>query len=230
MWNTFFRNFIEYEGYKTVLRGLENTLIIALVGLVLGIIIGSVVACVQVAGGRNKVIRAFSYVGDAYKALFRGTPIIVQIFLFHFVIFPVLGIHIDGLTECCIVFGLNSGAYVAEIMRGGILSVEVGQLEAGRTLGMSYTVTMFKIVVPQAVKNVIPTLGNELIMLVKDTSVAGYASIMDLTFAFTSLTSGGTNVMPAYIILALCYLVIVGIFTVIIRFIERRLRKSEKRS
>ena len=138
MWESFYRNFITNDGYITVLQGLENTLIIAIVGLVIGIIIGSVVACFQVAGKRNKVARGFAVVGDAYTAVFRGTPIIVQIFLFHFVIFPVLGIRFDGLIECCIVFGLNSGAYVAEIMRGGILSVDVGQLEAGRTLGLSY--------------------------------------------------------------------------------------------
>ncbi len=229
MWESFYRNFITNDGYKTVLQGLENTLIIAIVGLVIGIIIGSVVACFQVAGKRNKVARGFAVVGDAYTAVFRGTPIIVQIFLFHFVIFPVLGIRFDGLIECCIVFGLNSGAYVAEIMRGGILSVDVGQLEAGRTLGLSYATTMIKIVIPQAVKNVIPTLGNEFITLTKDTSVAGYASIMDLTFAFRTLTDGGTNVMAPYIVLAICYLIIIAIFTVIVRLIERRLRKSERR-
>ena len=229
MWESFYRNFITNDGYKTVLQGLENTLIIAIVGLVIGIIIGSVVACFQVAGKCNKVARGFAVVGDAYTAVFRGTPIIVQIFLFHFVIFPVLGIRFDGLIECCIVFGLNSGAYVAEIMRGGILSVDVGQLEAGKTLGLSYATTMIKIVIPQAVKNVIPTLGNEFITLTKDTSVAGYASIMDLTFAFRTLTDGGTNVMAPYIVLAICYLIIIAIFTVIVRLIERRLRKSERR-
>ena len=230
MWASFYRNFITNEGYKTVLQGLENTLIIAVTGLVIGIILGAIVACFQVAGKRNKVVSVFARIGDIYTAIFRGTPIIVQIFLFHFVLFPVMGIRLNGLVECCIVFGLNSGAYVSEIMRGGILSVDVGQLEAGRTLGLSYIVTMLRVVVPQAIKNVIPTLGNEFITLTKDTSVAGYASIMDLTFAFRSLTDGGTNVMAPYIVLAICYLIIIAFFTIIIRIVERRLRKSEKRS
>lgn len=229
MWKSFYRNFITNDGYKTVLQGLENTLIIAVVGLIIGILIGAIVACFQVAGRRSKVARVFAVIGDAYTALFRGTPIIVQIFLFHFVIFPVIGLRFDGLVECCIVFGLNSGAYVSEIMRGGILSVDIGQTEAGRTLGLSYVTTMVKVVIPQAIKNVVPTLGNEFITLTKDTSVAGYASIMDLTFAFRTLTDGGTNVMVPYIVLALCYLIIIAIFTVIVRLVERRMRKSEKR-
>lgn len=229
MWKSFYRNFITDEGYKTVLQGLQNTLIIAIFGLCMGILLGALVACFQVAGKRNKVAHAISYVGDLYVALFRGTPIIVQIFVFHFVIFPMLGSTLSGLWDCCIVFGLNSGAYVSEIMRGGILSVDIGQTEAGRTLGLSYTTTMFRVVIPQAIKNVIPTLGNEFITLTKDTSVAGYASIMDLTFAFRSLSDGGTNVMAPYIVLALCYLVLIAFFTVIIRMVERRLRKSERR-
>lgn len=229
MWKAFYRNFITNDGYQTVLQGLENTLIIAVSGLLIGIILGAIVACFKVAGARNRVAKVVSVVGDAYTAVFRGTPIIVQIFVFHFVIFPMLGSTFSGLIECCIVFGLNSGAYVAEIMRGGILSVDIGQTEAGRTLGLSYVTTMIKVVIPQAIKNVIPTLGNEFIALTKDTSVAGYASIMDLTFAFRTLTDGGTNVMAPYIVLAVCYLILIAFFTVIIRLIERRLRKSEKR-
>lgn len=230
MWESFYEQFIVYDGYKLVLQGLMNTMIIALVGLVIGIVIGTIVAIIHVAGTRSRVARVFAYIGDLYTTIFRGTPIVVQLLVFHFVIFPLMRLNIPGVWESVLVFGLNSGAYVAEIMRGGILSVEVGQLEAGRTLGLSFTTTMLKVVFPQAIKNVIPTLGNELIAITKDTSVAGYVGTTDLTVAFRALASNDYQIIIPYLMLALVYLVIVIIFTVIIRIVERRLRKSERRS
>ncbi|HIY46279.1 MAG TPA: amino acid ABC transporter permease [Candidatus Borkfalkia excrementipullorum] len=230
MWESFYEQFIVYDGYKLVLQGLMNTMIIALVGLVIGIVIGTIVAVIHVAGTRSRVARVFAYIGDLYTTIFRGTPIVVQLLVFHFVIFPLIRLNIPGVWESVLVFGLNSGAYVAEIMRGGILSVEVGQLEAGRTLGLSFTTTMLKVVFPQAIKNVIPTLGNELIAITKDTSVAGYVGTTDLTVAFRALASNDYQIIIPYLMLALVYLVIVIIFTVIIRIVERRLRKSERRS
>ena len=230
MWESFYEQFIVYDGYKLVLQGLMNTMIIALVGLVIGIVIGTIVAVIHVAGTRSRVARVFAYIGDLYTTIFRGTPILVQLLVFHFVIFPLMRLNIPGVWESVLVFGLNSGAYVAEIMRGGILSVEVGQLEAGRTLGLSFTTTMLKVVFPQAIKNVIPTLGNELIAITKDTSVAGYVGTTDLTVAFRALASNDYQIIIPYLMLALVYLVIVIIFTVIIRIVERRLRKSERRS
>ncbi len=230
MWNSFYEQFITYDGYKIVLQGLLNTMIIALVGLVIGIVIGTIVAVIHVAGTRNKVARVFAVVGDVYTTIFRGTPIVVQLLVFHFVLFPLMRLNVPGVWESVLVFGLNSGAYVSEIMRGGIQSVDVGQLEAGRTLGLSFTVTMLKVVFPQAIKNVIPTLGNELIAITKDTSVAGYVGTTDLTVAFRALASNNYQIIIPYLMLALVYLVIVIIFTVIIRVVERRLRKSERRS
>ena len=230
MWESFYEQFIVYDGYKLVLQGLMNTMIIALVGLVIGIVIGTIVAVIHVAGTRSRVARVFAYIGDLYTTIFRGTPIVVQLLVFHFVIFPLMRLNIPGVWESVLVFGLNSGAYVAQIMRGGILSVEVGQLEAGRTLGLSFTTTMLKVVFPQAIKNVIPTLGNELIAITKDTSVAGYVGTTDLTVAFRALASNDYQIIIPYLMLALVYLVIVIIFTVIIRIVERRLRKSERRS
>ena len=222
----FFRYFIDYGGYKTVLKGLQNTFIIAIGGLLIGIVLGSIVATIKLAGTRNKAAKIVSYVGDVYTGLFRGTPIVVQLIIFHFVIFRGA---LPSPWEAMLVFGLNSGAYVAEIMRGGIQSVDPGQLEAGRTLGLSYVTTMVKIVIPQAIKNVIPTLGNELIALIKDTSVAAYAATIDLNAAFTAIAGATYDYMVPYLMLALVYLVIVIILTVIIKLIERRLRKSEKR-
>ena len=227
MWQVFYEQFITEGGYKNVLLGLRNTLIIAVCGLIIGIVVGTLVAVVQVAGQRSRVAKVFSVIGNVYTGIFRGTPIIVQLLIFHYIIFA--AVQLDGLLEAIIVFGLNSGAYVAEIMRGGILSVDVGQLEAGRTLGLSYGTTMLRIVFPQAVKNVVPTLGNELIALTKDTSVAGYVATMDLTRAFRLIASANYEYIIPYLMLALVYLVIIIIFTVIIRFVERRMRKSERR-
>ena len=229
MWESFYEQFITYDGYKLVLQGLQNTMKIALIGLVIGIFLGTLVAVIHVAGTRNKVARVFAVVGDVYTTLFRGTPIVVQLLVFHFVIFLPLKLNIPGVWESVIVFGLNSGAYVSEIMRGGIQSVDIGQTEAGRTLGLSFATTMLRDVFPQAVKNVIPTLGNELIAITKDTSVAGYVGTTDLTLAFSSLASNDYKIILPYVFLALVYLVIVIIFTVIIRLVERRMRKSERR-
>ena len=223
----FFKYFIDYENYKIVLTGLRNTLVIAVCGLIIGIVIGSIVAAFKVAGSRSKVAKVISYIGDAYTGLFRGTPIVVQLIIFHFMIFR--GSGINTLLEAVLVFGLNSGAYVAEIMRGGILSVDIGQTEAGRTLGLSYTTTMFRVVIPQAIKNVVPTLGNELIALTKDTSVAGYVATMDLNAAFTAIAGATYDYLVPYLFLALVYLVLVILMTVMIRQIERRMRKSERR-
>ena len=229
MWESFYEQFITYDGYKLVLQGLQNTMKIALIGLVIGIFLGTLVAVIHVAGTRNKVARVFAVVGDVYTTLFRGTPIVVQLLVFHFVIFLPLKLNIPGVWESVIVFGLNSGAYVSEIMRGGIQSVDIGQTVAGRTLGLSFATTMLRVVFPQAVKNVIPTLGNELIAITKDTSVAGYVGTTDLTLAFSSLASNDYKIILPYVFLALVYLVIVIIFTVIIRLVERRMRKSERR-
>ncbi len=227
MWDIFYEQFVTKGGYKNVLLGLRNTLIIAIAGLAIGIIIGTLVAVLQVAGKRNIVAYVFSWVGTVYTSLFRGTPIIVQLLIFHYIIFA--SVEIDSLLEAVIVFGLNSGAYVSEIMRGGIMSVDIGQTEAGRTLGLSYATTMLKVVFPQAIKNVVPTLGNELIALTKDTSVASYVATMDLTNAFRLIASAKYEYIIPYLMLALFYLVIILIFTVLIRLVERRMRKSERR-
>lgn len=225
--DTFFKYLFDYGNYETVLIGLRNTLVIAVCGLLIGIVIGSFVAALKVAGTRNRVVKVISYIGDAYTGLFRGTPIIVQLIIFHFIIFR--GSGINTLLEAVIVFGLNSGAYVSEIMRGGILSVDIGQTEAGRTLGLSFTVTMLFVVIPQAIKNVIPTLGNELIALTKDTSVAGYVATMDLNAAFTAIAGATYDYLVPYLFLALVYLVLVVLITVLIRVMERRMRKSERK-
>lgn len=228
-WQTFIRSFVDNEGYKNVLDGLKNTAYIALIGFVIGVIIGSLIAIVKVASKRNGFLNFLSKIGDVYVFFFRGTPIIVQLLLIYYVLFPLMNVNVDKLVVAIVTFGLNSGAYVSEIMRSGIMSVDKGQLEAGRALGLSYPSAMLRIVLPQALKNSLPALGNELIALVKDTSVAGFIAVFDLTQAFKAIGSFSYEYMIPYIVLALFYLVIVGLLTIVIKLVEKRLRKSEKR-
>ena len=227
-WNKFVVAFIDNNGYKTVVEGLKVTAKIALFGFLIGVVIGIIVALVNIAARRNKVARGFSVLGTVYVGFFRGTPIVVQLLIGHFVLFPLVGLKLDSVLEAILIFGMNSGAYVSEIMRSGVLSVDIGQMEAGRAIGLSYTTTMRRIVLPQAFKNSLPALGNELIALTKDTSVASFIALVDLTQAFRLLAGGTYEFIVPYLILALIYLVIVIALTLIIKLFERRLRKSER--
>ena len=164
-----------------------------------------------------------------YVALFRGTPVMVQILLGYFVLFPAMGIKITALNASIIIFGFNSGAYVSEIMRGGINSVDPGQLEAARAVGFSYSASMLKIVVPQAIKNILPTLGNEFIALIKETSIIGYAGALDLVFAFKNIGTSTYEYTVPYIVLSVIYIVLVVIITVLLKIMERWLARSDRR-
>ncbi|MBP3437042.1 MAG: amino acid ABC transporter permease [Clostridia bacterium] len=228
-WNTFYRQFIELEAYKNFLIGLKNTAIIAVFGLLIGLVVGCLLATCQILPKTNRFIKFLSRVADVYIAVFRGTPMVVQLLLIHFVIFPAAGINIDSVIEAVLIFGLNSGAYVSEIMRGGILSVDIGQTEAGRALGLTYGQTMMKIVLPQAVKNVVPTLGNEFIALLKETSVVSFIAVTDLTKAFKSIGDSTFEYIFPYLMLAATYLILVLLVTGLIKLIERRMRASDKR-
>ncbi|MBQ7308565.1 MAG: amino acid ABC transporter permease [Clostridia bacterium] len=228
-WQIFYRQFFELEGYRNVLAGLKNTALIAVIGLLIGMIIGCLLATTKIVPQKNKFIGFLSGITSVYVAIFRGTPMVVQLLLIHFVILPALGIHIPLLMEAVLAFGLNSAAYVSEIMRGGILSVDIGQTEAGRALGLTYGKTMTKIVLPQAIKNVVPTLGNEFIALLKETSVVSFITIVDLTKSFQNIANSTYEYIVPYIVLALIYLVLVLIVTGVIKLLERRLRASDKR-
>ena len=229
-WDLFVRSFKEYEGGKTILEGLKNTLLIAVIGLVIGIVIGTVIAVIKVMPRENKVARFFGYIGDLYVTVFRGTPLVVQLLIFYYILFPAMGLRIDNLVVAIVTFGMNSGAYVAEIMRGGIQSIDKGQFEAGRALGLGYGTTMAKIVIPQAMKNVLPTLGNEFIALIKDTSVVGFIATLDLTQAFKRIGSQNYEFVVPYLLLALIYLVLVLVVTAIVKLIERRMNRSDRRN
>lgn len=214
-----------------MLDGLYATIIIAVCGLLIGIVIGILIAVTKVVPKYSPVVRVLSKISDVYVGFFRGTPMVVQLLLVYYVLLPSMGIRIDSaIVVAVIVFGLNSGAYVSEIMRSGINSVDSGQLEAGRALGLSYSASMLRIVIPQAIKNIIPTLGNEFIVLVKETSVTSFITVVDLTKAFRGIASANYEYIIPYLMLALFYLVIVIIITLIIRAVERRFAKSDRRT
>ena len=186
--DVFWELFIVQGGWKRVLSvGLVNTLLIAVLGLFIGIVLGTVISAIKVMPKYKLLPRILDKICTVYVGFFRGTPIVVQLLIAYYVLWPLMGISIPPLTTSIIVFGLNSAAYVSEIMRGGILSVDPGQMEAGRALGLSYYTTMMKIVIPQAIKNILPTLGNEFIALVKDTSVVSFVAAVDLYKTFTEI-------------------------------------------
>ena len=226
---SFIREFIEREGYKLLLEGLKNTALIAVFGLLIGLAIGSLIAVVKLAPVKGAAFAVLKGIGNVYVAVFRGTPIVVQLLLTHYVLFPLLGINLSPLTEGIITFGMNSGAYVSEIMRSGILSVDVGQTEAGRCMGLSYSKTMLKIVLPQAIQNILPTLGNEFISLIKETSVVSFITVTDIYKAFQSIANSTYEYVVPYLMLALVYLVLVLLITCLVKLLERRLRASDKR-
>ena len=219
----------ELEGYKNVLQGLSNTALIAIFGLLIGMIVGCLLAITNIIPKNGFLSKLLSKLTDVYVAIFRGTPMVVQLLIIHYVLFPAVGIQLPLLVEAILAFGLNSGAYVCEIMRGGILSVDGGQTEAGRALGLNYRQTMLRIVLPQAIKNVVPTLGNEFIALLKETSVVSFITVLDLTKAFQNMANSTYEYVIPYLVLAVIYLVLVLAVTGIIKLVERRMRASDKR-
>ncbi|MBQ2706592.1 MAG: amino acid ABC transporter permease [Agathobacter sp.] len=221
---------INKGGYEKVLEGLQNTLTIAISGLLIGIVIGTLIATVRVIPKYKVMPRILNAICSFYVELFRGTPIVVQLLIFYYVLLPILGIRMSGVEVSMLVFGLNSGAYISEIMRSGILSVDSGQMEAGRAVGLSFGTTMIKIVIPQAVKNILPTLGNEFIALVKETSVVSFVGATDLYVAFNLIGSNSYEFMVPYIAMALIYILLVLIISAGIKLMERSLRKSDRRN
>lgn len=226
----FLEIFLEQNGYVTVLEGLKNTLMIAVIGLIIGILIGTLIATVRVLPKYKLLPRILNGICSFYVELFRGTPMVVQLLIFYYVLFPIMGVKMDGVQVAMMVFGLNSGAYISEIMRSGIQSVDIGQMEGGRSVGLSFGTTMMKIVIPQAVKNILPTLGNEFIALIKETSVVSFVGAADLYKAFNLIGSNSYEFMVPYIVMALIYIVLVLIISLGIRIMERSLGKSDRRN
>ncbi len=221
---------MEKNGYVRVLEGLQNTLLIAVCGLLIGILIGTLIATVRVVPKYKRLPRVLNGFCSFYVGLFRGTPIVVQLLVFYYVLLPLLGIRLSGVQVAIMVFGLNSGAYISEIMRSGIQSVDPGQLEAGRAVGLSFSVSMMKIVIPQAVKNILPTLGNEFIALVKETSVVSFVGAADLYVAFSYIGSNSYEFMVPYLVMAAIYIVLVMGISLLVKIMERSLKKSDRRN
>lgn len=213
----------EDHRYLSILEGLGNTLIITLCATLIGIALGMFVALVKHFSSANKKLWIFNKICDLYITIIRGTPVVVQLLILSTVVFASMK---EAIPVAIIGFGLNSGAYVAEIIRAGISAVDKGQDEAGRSLGLSKIQTMRYIILPQAIKNILPALGNEFIVLLKETSIAGYIAVHDLTKA-GELIKNNTYDGFVYFVIAIIYLVVVMGMTALLRMAERRLRSSE---
>ena len=230
----FILNFVQGNRWRYLLNGLGTTLLITLLACLLGIAIGVVIAMVRstydkTADGARKTLgrRLFGVANGfcrLYLTVLRGTPVVVQLMIIYFVIFASSD---NGTLVAALAFGLNSGAYVAEIVRGGIMSIDNGQFEAGRSLGFNYVQTMRFIVIPQVIKNVLPSLANEFIALLKETSVAGYVAVADLTKGADIIRSRTYSPFMPLIAIALIYLALVMFFTKLVGILERRLRNSD---
>ena len=222
--------FLNQNGYVKVVQGLQNTLLIAICGLIIGIVIGTLIATVRVIPKYKTLPRVLNHICSFYVALFRGTPMVVQLLIFYYVLLPIFGVKITGVQVSMVVFGLNSGAYISEIMRSGIQSVDPGQMEAGRAVGLSFGTSMMKIVIPQAVKNILPTLGNEFISLIKETSVVSFVGAADLYVAFNYIGSNSYEFMVPYLVMALIYIALVLVITLLVKLLESSLKKSDRRN
>ena len=232
----FILNFVNDNRWKYLVEGLGRTLTIAFFAVLLGTVIGIVVAIIRSTYDKNSeimarkksigsyVLKFFNMICKIYLTVFRGTPVVVQLLIAYFIIFASSN---NSIMVASVAFGVNSGAYVAEILRGGILSIDNGQFEAGRSLGFNYIQTMVYIIIPQVLKSVLPTLLNEFIALLKETSVSGYVGIVDLTKGGDIIRGRTYSAFMPLIAVALIYLAIVMFFTWLVGILERRLRNSD---
>lgn len=230
----FILNFVERDRWKYLWDGLQTTIKITLLAVLLGIALGVLVAIVRSTWDKNAetmrpgpgrtLLKAFDALCKLYITIIRGTPVVVQLMIMYYIVFASSR---NGVMIAMLAFGINSGAYVAEIIRGGIMSIDNGQFEAGRSLGFNYVQTMWYIVIPQAFKNVLPALANEFITLLKETSVAGYVAVKDLTKGGDIIRGTTYSAFMPLIAVALIYLVMVIFFTKLVSVLERRLRNSD---
>ena len=216
--------FIVDDNYKMLLEGLGNTVLITLCALCIGVVIGSIIAVAKYYAEDNKKLRFVNWLCDIYTTVIRGIPVTVLLLIFYFII---IVSDTEGIMTAIVAFGINSGAYMAELIRSGINAVDKGQMEAARSLGLSRGQAMAKIIFPQAIKNILPAIGNECIALLKETSVAGYVTVVDLTRAANLIRTNTNDAINPLVLLALVYLLMVVIMTKLLSVLERRLRKSD---
>lgn len=221
----FIINFIADDRWKYIWDGLWVTLEVTFFAVIIGIVLGFMIAIVRSTHDKTGKLKVLNTICQVYLTVLRGTPVVVQLLIIYFVIFG--SVDINKVLVAILAFGLNSGAYVAEIFRSGIMSIDNGQFEAGRSLGFNYAQTMIYIIMPQAFKNVLPALGNEFIVLLKETSVSGYIALQDLTKGGDIIRSRTYDAFMPLIAVALIYLVMVMIFTKLVNMLERRLRNSD---
>lgn len=223
---SFYQNFIQEDRWRYLAIGLKNTLIITIFAVIVGIIIGFLVAIIRASHDKNGSFKVLNFICRIYLTVIRGTPTMVQLLITYYIIFA--SVNVSKIVVAVMAFGINSGAYVAEIVRSGIMSVDEGQFEAGRSLGLNYGQTMRLIVLPQAFKNVLPALGNELIVLLKETSISGYIGTLDLTKGADIIRSKTYEPFLPLFGLAAIYLVIVMLLSAGVNKLERRLRTNER--
>ena len=231
----FILNFVDENRWKFITTGLSNTIVITFLALIIGVVLGVIIAIVRSSYDKtyNEMRRGFKKVllwlsngiCSLYLTVIRGTPVVVQLMVMYYIIFASSR---NSLMVAVLSFGINSGAYVAEIVRSGIMSIDQGQFEAGRSLGFDYKATMWHIIIPQAFKNVLPALANEFIVLLKETSVAGYVTIRDLTMGGNIIRAATYSPFMPLVAVALIYLIMVIVFTKLVNILERRLRNNER--
>ena len=223
---SFRQNFIEQDRWKYLTNGLKTTLIITVFAVLIGFVLGFIVAVIRSTHDKTGKLKIVNLICKIYLTVIRGTPMVVQLLITYFVIFG--SVNIDKIFVAVMAFGINSGAYVAEIVRSGIMSIDNGQLEAGRSLGLNYRQTMFYIIMPQALKTVLPALANECIVLLKETSVAGYIAVQDLTKGGDIIRSQTYSAFMPLITVAVIYLMMVMILSNLVSRLERRLAKNDR--
>ena len=221
-----YQNLIAGDRWKYIANGLGVTLRITLFAVLIGIVLGFLVAVVRSTYEKTHKLKLLNLLCQVYLTVIRGTPMVVQLLIMYYIVFVSVT---SKIMVASLAFGINSGAYVAEIIRGGIQSIDNGQFEAGRSLGFNYPQTMIYIILPQVFKNVLPALANEFIVLLKETSVCGYIALQDLTKGGDIIRSQTYNAYVPLFTVALIYLVMVMIFTQLVKILERRLRSSERR-
>ena len=223
--NDFNKALFVKERYKFIFTGIKNTLAISFIAVIIGVAIGILVAIINSYNKETKKLKILSKISKAYVSVIRGTPVLLQLMMIYYVAFKEVR-DLNLILVAALAFGINSGAYVSEIIRAGIESVDKGQMEAGRSLGLGYFKTMKLIILPQAIKNILPAIGNEFITLIKETSIAGYIGVVDLTKASDIIASRTYDYFCPLIIVALIYLLIVQGLTKILNLFERRLNNN----
>ena len=223
--NDFNKALLVKERYKFIFTGIKNTLTISFIAVIIGVIIGVLVAIINSYSKETKKLKIISTISKGYVTVIRGTPVVLQLMMIYYVVFKDVR-DLNLILVAALAFGINSGAYVSEIIRAGIESVDKGQMEAGRSLGLGYFKTMKLIILPQAIKNILPAIGNEFITLIKETSIAGYIGVVDLTKASDIIASRTYDYFCPLIIVALIYLLIVQGLSKLLNLFERRLNKN----